>query len=193
MFWCDNNIHISYMHLEHTFISSHEWTEPNRWAKFCVLWCQRLWAFNININWILMTLLLLLVCIENRTEGQLHAKSTYKLVTELSVNVILFIYFAILLIFLLVCLMFIKEFYEVFEWNIISLAHFHIHSNAQMQGHVPFIRYLSIFSILLDFVVCTLAAYILNRWLANGIQNSQQLKTECNFSLTTRNVNIWFD
>lgn len=30
----------------------------------------------------------------------------------------------------------------------------HIHSNVQMQRHVPFIRYLSIFSILLDFVDC---------------------------------------
>lgn len=77
--------------------------------------------------------------------------------------------------------MFIEEFYEVFEWNNIFLAHFQIHSNVQMQGHVPFIRYLSIFSILLDFVVCIGCIHIES---VNGewekkrmeyLENSQQL------------------
>lgn len=52
--------------------------ERNRSDEQSFMFCvrQRLWAFNININWILMMLVLLLLCIENWTDGQLHAKST---------------------------------------------------------------------------------------------------------------------
>lgn len=140
-----------YMHLEHTFISSHEWAKLNRWAKFCILCTPTLMSVQHKYQLDIDDAALVVVVVVYRKQNRGPTSCKEHLVTEL--NVILFIYFVIFLILLLVYLMFIKEFYEVFEWNSILLAHFHIHSNVPMQGHVPFIHYLSIFSILFDFVV----------------------------------------